>query len=191
MKAQAALEFLTTYGWAFIVILTAIGALAYFGVLKVEPPDRCTIGPEFNCYDFRLDKVGTAPNLVPALTLVIGNTKEFNMNITNMSCTFPDNTEKDGKKSFIYPLLGYGDPAQYPRQKDSQQIETETANPTKWPGESFGPGEKRYIDCYGFASKGGLIVGEKAKVRFTIAYVNQDVQGFQHSVDGEVVAKVQ
>ena len=33
-KAQAALEFLTTYGWAFIVILIMIGALAYFGVLN-------------------------------------------------------------------------------------------------------------------------------------------------------------
>lgn len=32
-KAQSALEFLTTYGWAFLVILIMIGALAYFGVL--------------------------------------------------------------------------------------------------------------------------------------------------------------
>jgi len=32
-KGQAALEFLTTYGWAFLVILVMIGALAYFGVL--------------------------------------------------------------------------------------------------------------------------------------------------------------
>lgn len=33
MKGQAALEFLTTYGWAFLVILVMIGALTYFGVL--------------------------------------------------------------------------------------------------------------------------------------------------------------
>lgn len=33
-KGQAALEFLTTYGWAFMVILVMIGALAYFGVLN-------------------------------------------------------------------------------------------------------------------------------------------------------------
>jgi len=33
-KGQAAMEFLMTYGWAIIVVLAAIGALAYFGVLS-------------------------------------------------------------------------------------------------------------------------------------------------------------
>ena len=27
-------EFLTTYGWAFLIILIMIGALAYFGILS-------------------------------------------------------------------------------------------------------------------------------------------------------------
>lgn len=31
-KAQAAIEFLMTYGWAILVILIAIGSLIYFGV---------------------------------------------------------------------------------------------------------------------------------------------------------------
>ena len=29
-KSQAAMEFLMTYGWAILVVLVAIGALAYF-----------------------------------------------------------------------------------------------------------------------------------------------------------------
>jgi len=33
-RAQAAMEFLMTYGWAILVVLAAIGALAYFGVLS-------------------------------------------------------------------------------------------------------------------------------------------------------------
>lgn len=55
-KGQAALEFLTTYGWAFLVILVMIGALAYFGVLKPTRllPDRCSIGPEFECIDYQI-----------------------------------------------------------------------------------------------------------------------------------------
>lgn len=55
-KSQAALEFLTTYGWAFLVILIMISALAYFGILKPSRllPDRCSIGPEFECQDFQL-----------------------------------------------------------------------------------------------------------------------------------------
>jgi len=33
-KGQAAMEFLMTYGWAILVVLVVIGALAYFGVLS-------------------------------------------------------------------------------------------------------------------------------------------------------------
>ena len=55
-NAQAALEFLTTYGWAFLVILVMIGALAYFGVLNPSKflPNRCNFGSEFQCLDFAL-----------------------------------------------------------------------------------------------------------------------------------------
>ena len=43
-KGQAAMEFLMTYGWAIIIVLAAIGALAYFGVLSPQKllPDRTT-----------------------------------------------------------------------------------------------------------------------------------------------------
>jgi hypothetical protein len=42
-KGQSALEFLMTYGWAILVVLAAIGALAYFGVLNPTNflPDQC------------------------------------------------------------------------------------------------------------------------------------------------------
>jgi uncharacterized protein (UPF0333 family) len=55
-KGQAALEFLTTYGWAFMVILVMIGALAYFGVLSPKNlvPDSCIAGAGFNCRDFQV-----------------------------------------------------------------------------------------------------------------------------------------
>ena len=44
-KAQAAMEFLMTYGWAILVVLVAIGALAYFGVLSPEKllPEKCIV----------------------------------------------------------------------------------------------------------------------------------------------------
>ena len=45
-RAQAALEFLTTYGWAFLVILVMIGALSYFGVFSPDSyvPDSSNFG---------------------------------------------------------------------------------------------------------------------------------------------------
>ncbi|HHE36554.1 MAG TPA: hypothetical protein ENL16_01940 [Candidatus Woesearchaeota archaeon] len=55
-RGQAALEFLTTYGWAFLVILIMIGALAYFGILSPGRflPERCNIGPEFTCDEYQV-----------------------------------------------------------------------------------------------------------------------------------------
>jgi hypothetical protein len=57
-KGQAAMEFIMTYGWAILVVLAAIGALAYFGVLNPSRvlPSSCTIAPGIGCDDF---KVGT------------------------------------------------------------------------------------------------------------------------------------
>ncbi|MAG91072.1 hypothetical protein CMO83_00175 [Candidatus Woesearchaeota archaeon] len=57
IKGQAALEFLTTYGWAFLVILIMIGTLAYFGILSPGKmlPNRCNFGTEFQCLDYQID----------------------------------------------------------------------------------------------------------------------------------------
>ncbi len=54
-KGQAAMEFLMTYGWAILVVLAAIGALAYFGVLNPSRtlPSSCTIAPGLGCDDFK------------------------------------------------------------------------------------------------------------------------------------------
>ena len=61
LKSQAALEFLTTYGWAFLVILIMIGTLAYFGILSPGKilPNRCNFGAEFACLDHQLKADGT------------------------------------------------------------------------------------------------------------------------------------
>lgn len=50
-KGQAAMEFLMTYGWAILVVLAAIGALAYFGVLspdKMVPEQTTFMAPLAN-----------------------------------------------------------------------------------------------------------------------------------------------
>ncbi|MEK6808341.1 MAG: hypothetical protein AABY14_01495 [Nanoarchaeota archaeon] len=52
-KSQAAMEFLMTYGWAILVVLVAIGALAYFGVLSPDRflPSKCTLPSGIACID--------------------------------------------------------------------------------------------------------------------------------------------
>ena len=50
------MEFLMTYGWAILVVLIAISALAYFGVLSPGKflPTSCTISPGIGCDDFKV-----------------------------------------------------------------------------------------------------------------------------------------
>ncbi len=50
-KSQAALEFLTTYGWAILLVGTALMALSYFGILDPGQflSDRCIVGSPLDC----------------------------------------------------------------------------------------------------------------------------------------------
>ena len=59
-KAQAAMEFLMTYGWAILVVLAAIGALAYFGVLSPDRflPSKCVITGGFSCTEYKITATG-------------------------------------------------------------------------------------------------------------------------------------
>ena len=102
-KSQAALEFLTTYAWAFLVILIMVGALAYFGVLSPSKllPDRCNFGSEVSCDKNRMkvDKSDTGPKM--ALTNNFGtavkivDTEVINSN-TGEKCDATTTTDSSG-----------------------------------------------------------------------------------------------
>ena len=55
-KSQAAIEFMMTYGWAIMVVLVSIGALAHFGVLSPDKlkPARCIVQSGLACSDFKI-----------------------------------------------------------------------------------------------------------------------------------------
>lgn len=52
-RGQVALEFLMTYGWAFLIILVVIGAFVYFDVLDPSGyvPDSCRFPAGIGCID--------------------------------------------------------------------------------------------------------------------------------------------
>ncbi len=104
-KSQAALEFLTTYVWAFFVIAITIGALYYFGIFDFSKylPQKCIFPSQFKCLDFSLKptevKIKLANNLGEDIKIT-------SIQITNdatppISCTPPASfdwvhaTEKD------------------------------------------------------------------------------------------------
>ena len=82
-KAQAAMEFLMTYGWAILVVLVVISALAYFGVFNVANllPERCTFPVTLACVDHRVDGGNNK------ITLQLQNGGGRGMNITNITVT--------------------------------------------------------------------------------------------------------
>lgn len=55
-QGQAALEYMTTYGWAIMAALIAIGAMAYFGFLSPTRllPSQCNFGKQLQCVEYRI-----------------------------------------------------------------------------------------------------------------------------------------
>jgi hypothetical protein len=91
-RGQAALEFLTTYGWAFLVILVMIGALAYFGVLNPRGllPGRCTFSPEIDCLEYNIDSTTNPQTINFRFRNNVGSTADFNFtNATYLAGTNP------------------------------------------------------------------------------------------------------
>lgn len=88
-KGQAAMEFLMTYGWAILVVLIAIGALAYFGVLNPGRflPTSCTIMPGVSCEDFVVDYVDGTND---AITLNLRNGIGDDITSVGINITEPD-----------------------------------------------------------------------------------------------------
>ena len=77
-KSQAALEFIMTYGWAILVVLVAISALAYFGVLSPDRflPAKCNLQAGIACIDHK----ATAA----ALNVYMQNSLGYDVTITDL-----------------------------------------------------------------------------------------------------------
>lgn len=105
MKAgQAAMEFLMSYGWAILVVLVAIAALAYFGVINPHrtTPEFCIFFPGLSCDDHKVDPTGI--NLV--ITNGMGKDLEnFKVTILGTGVCGGESSEptafKDGERIII------------------------------------------------------------------------------------------
>ena len=59
-KGQAALEFLTTYSWAIMIILLTVGALTYFDIFNTSRfiSERCETGAQISCVEAAVSESG-------------------------------------------------------------------------------------------------------------------------------------
>ena len=103
-KGQAAMEFLMTYGWAILVVLAAIGALAYFGVLDSDnlAPERCVLESGIACEGHKV----TPSEITLVLRNGMGQDIEIN-DVTVGSCSITgQNIEFDNAKQASIELTG-------------------------------------------------------------------------------------
>ena len=55
-KAQAAMEFLMTYGWAILIVLIVLASLFFLGVFNPKTTNTCLINAPFSCNDIAIGK---------------------------------------------------------------------------------------------------------------------------------------
>ncbi len=87
-KAQAAMEFLATYGWMVFMVLIAGGAMAAWGVYNTDDlvQGQCDMGYDFSCDKHVLESSGIVR---VQLTNYLGE----EVNIDNFTCRFEDDPE--------------------------------------------------------------------------------------------------
>ncbi|MBI4438701.1 hypothetical protein HY640_02105 [Candidatus Woesearchaeota archaeon] len=181
-RGQAAMEFLMTYGWAILVVLIVIGALAYFGILSPDTllPEKCTLPVQMSCKDHRITDTVVAGSDSFRLELQNGAGKDIllrNVNVTssdgitaqacNMSGTVVGNgiTVRNGQSVSV--TVGGGTPAE------------QDVTPVGGVGEIILP-------CT-------LLDTGRAKNRYgiVVTYSWLDSQAIVHTLDGELLAKIE
>ncbi len=86
LRGQAAVEYITTYGWALLVLVIILAAIFSTGILSPSylVSEECTLGPNLPC-NFQLYQDGTSLKLALNITNGFGykiNVTEFTANIT-------------------------------------------------------------------------------------------------------------
>ncbi len=113
-KGQAALEFLSTYAFAFVAISIAIGALYYFGFLDFGKylPQTCVFPFQFKCVDFGLSsspsndvKIKLSNNIgeeIAVTSLIITNDAATPISCTPNSTSPPIRWKPSTEKDFSF-----------------------------------------------------------------------------------------
>ena len=118
-SGQAAMEFLMTYGWAILVVLAAIAALAYFGVLSPEKflPEKCILEPGMFCVNNKVEPAQTTLILLNSF----GRTITVN-SVTAGGCSTSFDTTMLDQEQKTFVLTGCSNGAQKEKFKGDISI---------------------------------------------------------------------
>ena len=170
------MEFLTTYGWALLIVLVMVGAISYFGILNPTKfvPQRCTTSAEFSCSDYQI--LGTSTSEVMNLQMKQGVGKTIYYE--NWTCEYND---------LAAPVIVRG----------TASVKGAALSA----GSSWSPKDIAALNCNfrstpvsGSIPPGTIsgLKGQKVKVEYTITYrLSPPPTGLLHTAQGEVFAEVQ
>ena len=88
-KAQSAMEYLMTYGWAILIVIIVAAALYMLGVFD---PSTYTQSTAVGFQGFQVPTGGWQFNDSGYITIKMRNMQGANINITNVSATYQANT---------------------------------------------------------------------------------------------------
>jgi len=97
-RAQSAMEFLMTYGWALVIMAVVIGVLFYYGVLNpyASTPNAANFPAGFTAYDYRITDDAL-------LYLDLGHSTSSGVIITGIACSQEENPTPTSVNVFIAP----------------------------------------------------------------------------------------
>lgn len=108
-KSQAALEFLTTYGWAFLVVLITIGGLSSLGVLDPSSftSDSCFVSTPFICERVTLGQDGFLVSIYYSSNeRLIVNEFSYEDSTGNLISCYMDEVQVNPNSRFIVECAG-------------------------------------------------------------------------------------
>lgn len=169
-RGQAAMEFLMTYGWAILVVLAAIGALAYFGVLSPDKflPDKCSAAPPFSCTQYKLS---AASNTV-AITLTANSGTDITPSSVTMSCDGVTIKQADGDTLNASGVVG------------TTVLPNGNSFTLSWTGATL-----QSANCGG-VSGSALQAGNKFKATYLLNYTKSG-ETVSHTATGSIQARIE
>jgi len=85
-KAQAAMEYLITYGWAVLIMLVVVGVLFYLGIFNPRTVSGCSFQtPGFTCYAYKL--ASNTSGSESGIILDLGQATGHDIKIIGFNCT--------------------------------------------------------------------------------------------------------
>ncbi len=178
-KAQAAMEFLMTYGWAILVVLVVIGALAYFGVLSPSMlmPEKCTFGTGISCVDY---SIGMMMGMWSYHEIVLQNGIGRDMKINRISAS----SEALGTGNLGCGCNTNNPGSNMPRTLKNGATDTFALLQADTPAGCKPPGAISVTACTPRDTG-----RDKNRYNVTIYYTWLDSPGIEHTIQGEILAR--